>query len=1232
MANKVPMELTSYMSPDSLRKTTQLLKNLYDLHTKKYCGYEDINGSQYNGTVENFGSELLLEARKILLDKPSLANIFVENTFDFYFDIQYSDLIDTYDQQNMLCAVLKKDVLLSNNEYRIRFDNVDFINIPRAQSWSDPSVYKDPYIKTTTPPTLIITDSNGNVDEVPLILSDTSDINTTYYFRLYTDMKNFYDETYDDIVVNKTLTTKPIDDSLNGIPFVWMCIDSFNLLPDINFENNTFYDSQFLTIGTNGHDSSLIYPGMNIIGANYDGWFIKIIPDELSNGFDENPKNTSNYNAQINEIHLIKYEEGFDPLAEPIIDNIITYDSSYANMTLVDNGLWSFRKPKIGDFDYDGRTYKNLCYAYSPLLSYIDNFNTSNVTSTNQMIACLKIRFNESYYHKYEALNSDTVSGIHVDVGADHSKNGISKKNGIIHDLGDFDGLPTYFKYMTENDIHRAHTEVFVIRKALDLKNQSAMDKQTAGIIIDSGIPQNELRKVTADMPVSIVFDRLDQVNRKYVTQGEILSKNNVISEITYVDNNTFGNARIAKYQFTDKFVYRGNRVFSLGLSGFDPELEMGRVYIISNDKAVYENNEITKHKKAPRTFARICDIPTEFSQLVNIKNVAPTLVIDKDYVRTECNFSEDDKKILYNLTNMDHFITYNDNALIYPATYDLNASHVIDVEDIFPRYIRLNESININDTENVSFMIGSGGSGYEIGDKFLFYIGGICIKGIVKSVDEGAVKNIAYITHDDEESPYPILSDGNINKSNFDSSYSVYQTEKVSTNGTGLTIIVVIDDAVWDNSEMITSGILDDIYTFKFDYSGNIWAWEYIDGMWKQDSQITGIKVYDNIYDKFGSDATNSIKDTFLHNTLNPISNDLIESSTYSTISIVQTIEKDRDIFTEEDYSHDIEMAYRNQQSGLFFLDTGYDTSSYHNVFIYEKDKITNKQHWLELPYGHDLNITEYNNKSNKLRFTDNNGEQPSLYIYNPNIETVDTIETVSRDLVIKTESRSKLLSDVFNDSLDTPENLINQNGYLSRNVYIFDEYSTSEIDKIKNNFKSKSRDELIQYINDTFTTKTPLKFEGTEYAYTDEMLINYIVINTIYKHRESNAYRGETPSETIYRRPSIELFRKIGEQVQHKGNPVGKQPTGDFQSITTEIFDPVVKINNINHSATPSFIFRIDDPSITSLNGFRMLDDMDNDISDVSLIILNGEMYIADIKQNEIDWIKINRLEDNE
>ena len=38
-------------------------------------------------------------------------------------------------------------------------------------------------------------------------------------------------------------------------------------------------------------------------------------------------------------------------------------------------------------------------------------------------------------------------------------------------------------------------------------------------------------------------------------------------------------------------------------------------------------------------------------------------------------------------------------------------------------------------------------------------------------------------------------------------------------------------------------------------------------------------------------------------------------------------------------------------------------------------------------------------------------------------------------------------------------------------------------------------------------------------------------------------------------------------------------------------------------------------------------MYDDMDNDISKYTMLIVNDEIYIADIVDDNIDWIKVER-----
>ena len=63
------------MTPDSLRQKLHMDKAFYELHTKKYFGRQDINGLEYAGTVENFGSEMLLESRKMRMLRPPLSEV-----------------------------------------------------------------------------------------------------------------------------------------------------------------------------------------------------------------------------------------------------------------------------------------------------------------------------------------------------------------------------------------------------------------------------------------------------------------------------------------------------------------------------------------------------------------------------------------------------------------------------------------------------------------------------------------------------------------------------------------------------------------------------------------------------------------------------------------------------------------------------------------------------------------------------------------------------------------------------------------------------------------------------------------------------------------------------------------------------------------------------------------------------------------------------------------------------
>ena len=174
------------VTPDSLRRFLHTNKAFYDLHVKKNMGYTDTNGSVYNGTVNNFGGEILLESRKLLLNKPNIDKINVSSKFQYYFDIKYAGDVSTYEQQNMMICTLKENVFINNHTWQLKFswqsrpiselkDTID-IGIVHALSKSDGIIVKEKFYQTTEDVILI-------KDGVEIQLPFSQNGNNTYFIH-----------------------------------------------------------------------------------------------------------------------------------------------------------------------------------------------------------------------------------------------------------------------------------------------------------------------------------------------------------------------------------------------------------------------------------------------------------------------------------------------------------------------------------------------------------------------------------------------------------------------------------------------------------------------------------------------------------------------------------------------------------------------------------------------------------------------------------------------------------------------------------------------------------------------------------------------------------------------------------------------------------------------------------------------------------------------------------------
>lgn len=96
----------------------------------------------------------------------------------------------------------------------------------------------------------------------------------------------------------------------------------------------------------------------------------------------------------------------------------------------------------------------------------------------------------------------------------------------------------------------------------------------------------------------------------------------------------------------------------------FDPA--DGRAYLMSNDDPEYINNETRTNKMPLRTVARVGDIPTHITDLVNDED----FITDPDYHHTSNNFTNSNRFILDNL---------DDRTFVYPEISKNAEGHYIE-------------------------------------------------------------------------------------------------------------------------------------------------------------------------------------------------------------------------------------------------------------------------------------------------------------------------------------------------------------------------------------------------------------------------------------------------------------------------------------------------------------------------------------------------------------------------
>ena len=1249
MTNENIREAIPIMSPDSLRASLDFLKKFNDTHPKRNTLYTDTDGNKFIGTTENFGDEILIESRKLILDKPSLKKVFEENTFSEYFDIGYSELIEHREQQNMMVALLKDKVFSANKTYQIIFSNCKLEKFIRAKADGlintgyDYKVINDEFYVTEDCPKLMITDTtDSSVIEYDLKLKANDSYGKYMWHKsVSTDLMV---DSITEVSSNNFSVIINLDHKWKNLPFVWYINDYFKYKKDLVFETEFNIDTgTFMSIDILPmlpYIDEICDEVANIkVGTDSQGLehlYVDIIPYEETSVY-----NLFEHRHSDEEMFIRCYAYGMNDSdgkidvfkKNPTADlRKFTVELYFHNSELPVGGWmrvcakhYSFNNDEIKvciDTNHNGWAND----LWKPDINENQHrMKRYDIDGSGNLKANIVSLFN--VYDKHDISDNESMSGVHISTGTEYNNHSIIKDTGNIHGLDKFDGLPKYFGILHDRSMHKSHVDLYSIRGLYNDLNQGVMDKQTAGIILDSGIPQTEIIKPEG-LPVSIYYDGVEDDGFIHRTNEELVTdKRNCLTDTVYVSEGLFGNAQNPQHATCQKFVYHGDGYFSLGVAKLDPEYEYARVYAVTNDPIKYLNNLL--NPRPARTLARICDIPTDFHELVFEDYKTPNAIFDPKCVLSETSFKYDDLDTLLNQRNTgsvfyapdDLIDIRRENQYIFPFSNGGTPSSWFHSGEINEMY-GIWENIDAKaDLRLFSVRLDTRGTGYAENDTFYIMIGGLKITGTVESVTAGGVPGSVSMNIN---SSTPLVDPNNIGSDD-----ELFETFNINSDGSGMIIGLSCDPSYWESLQREQNlNETQEVRAYMYDELGNIWLWTFdaSTNTWNKILQVTGEIDPGNTYDA-GDRRRRTLSDSLIHNIVKY--NSIIDED-YINAQFDDRHETTFDVTYEEGYDERVDITDKlsdnNIVGGVYTVTENHDYGDKGTVHQFTVNLPKHGEEYANvfaLPNNNELNLDKFYNVTNKFVTTENNTYQPDLYLFFPNHSTRSKLPNVffntEHGTVLKSYYGDITYCDILYQESDGIR-WINPNSSTISNIYHYNEYAIPEYTQNeKTRLMGYSKDMLRAYCNQEFD----LTSDESKYMTREELFV-YAYTHFIMK-------RGN-----IYKRDGIKLEHQVDDIAQTgsvNSLPVanGPQPIGEYMSVTQSPMNIDVKIESQNGYAPPLYFFEFEDDSgdYGLDDSIRVYDEYDNDISLVSMIIkkiisaeaIRYERYI--FRNNK--WIKI-------
>ncbi len=429
-------------------------------------------GDIFQGQLDNIGSDVIIESRKLPYKYDYTTDItFGLSNADKILNVTNSAFPHSAAVNGFMFARITStnfpynDNPVTYNHYKIKFTNAEECILPFGASTSSSDVYADKWIKTSTPPTLMILDaSTGRYTITKSLTFSSSVTNPVWYYPLTETLQPF---TITDLGYGDYELGAVDDDGYIGYPLFWFTCDQSNVGSNLTFGSGNINarNEQIFFVSNEGDATAYnakVYVGLS---GTYDA-----TPDGTA---------TSNYKVRCacgSGYSFNNSDTDFDKPLSSII--VLVNETTHTNYTV--------------DFVYNTNDKltmsKNIPWIYNSSLDvyeiemeYFDQNCLNGDYSTTPLVSIFDVHFDESV----PFVQTTT------DVGTAGIRMSASNLSSDIYDrypynLNKWSGLPTWMNDL-EPGLVPEHLIMYSFHQPPTYDPSDPETLQGAGLIIDPG-------------------------------------------------------------------------------------------------------------------------------------------------------------------------------------------------------------------------------------------------------------------------------------------------------------------------------------------------------------------------------------------------------------------------------------------------------------------------------------------------------------------------------------------------------------------------------------------------------------------------------------------------------------------------------------------------------------------------------------------------------------------------